>query len=118
MRFTAHDVRTTVTQWMEAALPAGARIVGEYYSPLLANSRHQFRWVDRAVDLPIEWYQANADYLVLVENRYGGFYLDPARYPSQIAAYEAMRSRFTLLKEFQGGALGNPCQASVYRVGP
>ncbi len=118
MRFTDADVRTRVTQWMEAELPAGARIAGEYYSPLLVNSRHQFQWVDRAVDLPIGWYQANADYLVLVENRYGGFYLDPARYPSQIAAYEAMQSQFTLLKEFQGGALGNPCQASVYKVGP
>jgi hypothetical protein len=80
------------------------------------NSRHHFRWVDRAIDLPIEWYQANADYVVLVENRYGDFYLDPARYPSQIAAYEAIQSQFTLLEEFQGGALGNPCRALVYRV--
>jgi 4-amino-4-deoxy-L-arabinose transferase-like glycosyltransferase len=117
-RFADDDVRTKVTQWMEAQLPPGSRIVGEYYSPLLDASRHEFRWVDRAVDLPIGWYRANADYVVLVENRYGGFYLDPARYPAQIAAYEAIQAQFALLKEFQGGALGNPCQAAIYRVGP
>ena len=117
-RFSEDDVRTQVTQWMEAELPAGSRIVGEYYSPLLEDSRHDFRWVDLAIDLPIAWYLANADYLVLVENRYGGFYLDPSRYPTQIAAYEAMTTQFTLVKEFQGGALGNPCHAKILRVRP
>ena len=118
MRFMQDDVRTQVTQWMEAELPPGSRVAGEYYSPLLVHSIHQFRWVDRAIDQPISWYEANADYVVFVENRYGGFYLDPSRYPAQIAAYEAMFSQFTLVKEFQGGALGNPCRAKVYRVKP
>jgi len=118
MRFCEDDVRTQVTQWMEAELPAGSRIVGEYYSPLLEDSGHDFRWVDRAIDLPIAWYQANADYLVLVENRYGGFYLDPSRYPTQIAAYEAMTTQFMLVKEFQGGALGSPCHVMIHRVRP
>ena len=117
-RFTQEDVRAQVTRWIEAKLPPGSRIVGEYYSPLLVNSVHDFRWVDRAIDQPIAWYEANADYVVFVENRYGGFYLDPSRYPAQIAAYEAMFSQFTLVKEFQGGALGNPCHAKVYRVKP
>jgi hypothetical protein len=115
-RFSQDDVRTTVTEWMEASLPDGSRIVGEYYSPLLVNSRHEFRWIDRAVDQPIEWYRQNADYVVFVQNRYGGFYLDPSRYPAEIEAYDEMFSQFALVKEFQGGALGNPCAARVYRV--
>ena len=118
VRFTQEDVRTQVTQWMEAEVAPGSRIVGEYYSPLLVHSVHHFRWVDRATDQPIEWYEKNADYVVFVENRYGGFYLDPSRYPAEIAAYEAMFTQFTLVKEFQGGALGNPCHARVYRVRP
>jgi len=77
---------------------------------------HDFRWVDRAIDQPIAWYEANADYVVFVENRYGGFYLDPSRYPQQIAGYEEMFSRFTPVQEFQGGALGNPCHIMVYKV--
>ena len=117
-RFADDDVRTQVTQWMEQELQGSVRIVGEYYSPLWTTSHHEFRWVDRAIDLPLSWYQANADYVVLVENRYGGFYLDPARYAAQIAAYEAMSSEFELVREFQGGALGNSCHAIVYRVRP
>jgi 4-amino-4-deoxy-L-arabinose transferase-like glycosyltransferase len=116
LRFSQDDVRTRVTYWLEEQLPPGSRIVGEYYSPLLVNSKHHFSWVDRAIDLPLAWYQENADYVVFVENRYGGFYLDPQRYPAQIAAYQAMFAQFTLVKEFQGGALGNPCHAMLYKV--
>ena len=116
MRFSHVDVRTEVTEWMEVSLPSGSRIVGEYYSPLLVNSRHHFRWVDRAIDQPIEWYRQNADYVVFLENRYGGFYLDPSRYPAEIAAYEAMFAQFELVKDFAGGALGNPCAAKLYEV--
>jgi 4-amino-4-deoxy-L-arabinose transferase-like glycosyltransferase len=118
LRFTDDDVRTEVTQWMESELPRGSRIVGEYYSPLLIDSHHQFQWVDRAIDLPLLWYQENADYLVLVENRYGGFYLDPSRYAAEIAAYASFSEQFSLVEEFQGGALGNPCHAIVYKVRP
>ena len=117
-RLARPDVRTVVTRWLEATLPPGARIVGEYYSPLLLQSQQAFRQVDRAIDQPISWYQENADYVVFVENRYGGFYLDPAHYPAQITAYNAMFSQFALVKEFQGGALGNPCHARVYQVQP
>jgi len=117
-RFADDDVRTQVTRWMEQELQGSARIVGEYYSPLWTTSHHEFRWVDRAIDLPLSWYQANADYVVLVENRFGGFYLDPSRYAAQIAAYEAVSSEFKVVREFQGGALGNPCHAIVYRVDP
>ncbi len=115
-RFSQVDVRTEVTEWMELSLPGGSRIVGEYYSPLLVNSKNDFRWVDRAIDQPIEWYRQNADFVVFVENRYGGFYLDPSRYPAEIAAYEAMFTQFELVKEFRGGALGNPCTAKLYKV--
>jgi 4-amino-4-deoxy-L-arabinose transferase-like glycosyltransferase len=117
-RFMHEDVRTTVTQWMEAELPAGSRIVGEYYSPLLVDSAHHFRWIDRAIDQPIEWYQQNADYVVFVENRYGGFYLDPSRYAAEVGSYEEMFKRFSPVREFQGGALGNPIHAMVYKVAP
>jgi hypothetical protein len=115
-RFMQDDVRTQVTEWMAAELPAGSRVAGEYYSPLLLEGPHQFRWLDRAIDLPLSWYQENVDYLVLVENRFGGFYLDPDRYPAEIAAYQAISSQFALVKEFRGGALGNPCRALVYKV--
>ena len=117
-RFTREDVRTEVTQWMETQLPPGSRVVGEYYSPLLEHSQLRFVWVDRAIDQPLAWYEENADYVVFVENRYGGFYLDPPRYSAQIAAYQAMFMRFTLVEQWQGGALGNSCRAMVYRVGP
>jgi len=116
-RFSAEDVRTLVTVWLDAKVPAGSRIAGEYYSPLLERSPHVFHWVDRAIDLPISWYQDNVDYLVLVENRYGGYRLDPARYPEQIAAYDQLTTQFELVKEFEGGALGNPCHAMVLKVG-
>ena len=115
-RFTQGDVRTQVTQWMEVELPHGSRIVGEYYSPLLENSVHHFRWIDRAIDQPITWYEANVDYVVFIENRYGGFYLEPSRYPTEIASYEELFSQFTPVQEFQGGALGNACHAIVYQV--
>jgi len=117
-RFTRDDVRTEVTQWMQAQLPPGTRVVGEHYSPLLEEGQLRFVWVDRAIDQPLAWYEENADYVVFVENRYGGFYLDPPRYTAQIAAYQAMFTRFTLVKEWQGGALGNSCRAMLYQVGP
>ncbi len=118
LRFSKADVRTEMTEWMELSLAADSRIVGEYYSPLLVDSKLHFRWVDRAVDQPIEWYRNNADYVVFVQNRYGGFYLDPSRYPAEIAAYDAMFREFELVREFHGGALGNPCAAKLYRVTP
>lgn len=117
-RFARDDVRTETTQWMEAKLSPGSRVVGEYYSPLLEDTQLHFVWVDRAIDLPLVWYQENADYVVFVENRYGGFYLDPSRYVAQISAYQAMFTHFTMIREWQGGALGNPCHAMLYKVMP
>jgi 4-amino-4-deoxy-L-arabinose transferase-like glycosyltransferase len=117
IRFTQEDVRTQVTEWLEKELPA-SRIAGEYYSPLLVSSKHEFHWLDRAIDEPIAWYEESVDYVVFVENRYGGFYLDPSRYSAETSAYDRMFEQFMPVKEFQGGALGNPCAAKVYKVTP
>jgi 4-amino-4-deoxy-L-arabinose transferase-like glycosyltransferase len=118
LRFNQDDVRTQVTRWLEAQLPAGSRVVGEYYSPLLVQSKLHFQWVDYAFDQPLEWYRDNADYVVFVENRYGGYFQDTQRYPVQVAAYQAMFTQFYPIREFQGGALGNPCHAMVFKVLP
>jgi hypothetical protein len=118
LRFNQPDVRTQVTRWLEAHVPAGSHVVGEYYSPLLTDSALHFVWVDHAFDQPLEWYRQNADYLVLVENRYAGYLSDPQRYRSQVAAYESLFAAFERVQDLQGGALGNPCHAMVFRVQP
>lgn len=117
-RFEQDDVRTLATRWLAANTTSGARIVGEYYSPLAPSIGLDLAWIDRAIDQSIDWYRANVDYVVFVQNRYGGYYLTPSAYPREIEAYETMFREFELVKEFDGGALGNPCMARIYRVTP
>jgi hypothetical protein len=115
-RFMQEDVRTQVTRWLQENLEPGTRVVGEYYSPLLVNSGLEFRWIDYASDQPYEWYLAHADYVVLMENRYQGFFVDPSRYPEQVALYAQLCADSNLVKEFDGVGLGNAVRAQIYRV--
>lgn len=93
-----HDERAAAREWLDA-LPAGTRLAMEPYTP----------WVDgtRLTVVPVvvgqedeAWYLANVDYIVLGKNSYGRFYRQPDRYRSQLAAYDALRHRFPLARQF------------------
>jgi hypothetical protein len=107
------DARESSRVWIEANLPAGSRIALESYSPYLSRDRYQLAFLSRAVDQPPDWYAASGlQYLVLSEGMYGRYLRDPARYPEQAAAYQALFARFSEVRRFPDG----PWMVSVHAV--
>jgi hypothetical protein len=103
----AEDVRTTALHWIEASLPPGSRIVREGYTPQINGERFRVTEVWRAIDRDPGWYRSEQiDYLVLGNLMYGRYFREPEMYAGQVAQYRALTGRATLVRSFEGPALG------------
>jgi hypothetical protein len=104
----APDVRETARQWITSTIPAGTHIAAESYAPFI--DPHDYR-VDYFGGLRLnspDWYVAHGyDLLVFSSGAYQRFYQMPELYPTEIAQYDALFSRFPLIAEFEqnGGTI-------------
>ena len=67
------------------------------------------------IDHPAQWYVENSfQYLIFSQGMYGRFYRAKDQYQDQVAQYDELFRRFTLLKVFTDGGY----QVRVFRVTP
>lgn len=101
-QFIQPEVRTLAEEWMNANLPAGARVVAESYSPLLGE-HFEVNYVGRLIDHQADWYTSQeVDYLIASSAMYGRFFSNEARYKDETTAYNQLFNQFKLLAEVHG----------------
>lgn len=105
--FAEEDVRTTALHWIDANLPPGSRIVREDYTPFISEDRFRVTALPRAIDRDPRWYHdEGVEYLVLSSLRSGRYFLDPARYHTQVAMYQKLLASAHVIREFHGADIG------------
>ena len=96
--------RETARLWIEAHLPHGASIAMESYSPFVDPTIWNVTTFWSLIDHEPDWYAMNSfEYLVFAQGAYGRYYDDAERYPSEVARYNRLFSRFTRLIRFADG---------------
>ncbi|RMF25039.1 MAG: hypothetical protein D6760_01925 [Deltaproteobacteria bacterium] len=88
-RFGNRDTRERAQRWIEANLPAGARIVREEYGPRPDPTRYRVEYLWSAAFREPRWYQRNGvDAVVVSSLVYRRFLRDPEkRYPQIVERY-------------------------------
>ncbi len=95
IRQTTIDGREYARRWIEADVPAGARIAAESYAPFIDPVRYNVKYFNNLISEPPDWYATqNYDWLVASSNLYGRFYREPDLYSSEIASYDALFARY------------------------
>ena len=101
INLTQSDSREVSRKWIEDSIPAGSKIAVESYSPFVDPNKYAVKGVVQAIDYPTDWYVSNSyDYLVLSKLLYGRFFNEPTKYLKEISEYNAIFSKFILIKEF------------------
>jgi len=115
IRLTAIDSRETARIWIERNLPPGSRIAIESYAPYVDPQRYTVQGFGWMIFETPEWFVTNRfDYLVVSQGIYGRFYLEPDRYPNEIAKYDRLFRVFDLVKQFTDGGF----EIRIYHVAP
>jgi 4-amino-4-deoxy-L-arabinose transferase-like glycosyltransferase len=95
------DGREYARQWIAANVPPETRLAAETYTPFMDPQRYQVNYLSGLRLNPPEWYVAQGyDLLVFSSGAYQRFYMYPEMYPTEIAQYEALFSRFPTVAEF------------------
>jgi 4-amino-4-deoxy-L-arabinose transferase-like glycosyltransferase len=112
-RRTRVDSRETARTWISTALPPGAKIAVEAYSPYVSPRRFQVRGFAMIPDHPLDSYLAERfEYLVFSEGMFGRFYREPHRYAEEIRQYELFFNNLELVRIFVDGGY----EVRVYRI--
>jgi hypothetical protein len=97
------DHRTLAAEWLNANLPAGAKIVTEAFSIPLDQERFQIIQLVRIDSEGLEWYEAEGvEYVIVSDGHWRTLFEDPHRYKREIATYEQILDHSTVLMEFPG----------------
>jgi 4-amino-4-deoxy-L-arabinose transferase-like glycosyltransferase len=113
VRLTRPNSLDTAREWIDANLPAGARIALESYSPWVDPRKFVVQGLYKLNDHPPEWYRDEGyQYLVFSELMFRRFYKDPVQLHDEIEGYEALFQAFEPLKVFTDGGY----EVRIYRV--
>lgn len=102
-KLTRIDTRTMAKAWAEANLPEGASIAYEDYAPRFdTRNTKRFRLMDRGwdqiVSQPLAYYkEAGVGYIVITDSIKSRYYAERDRYPVQVARYEELKEKATLV---------------------
>jgi len=103
------DVRTIAAKWISAHVSVGSCLAGESYAPTLDPDTYQLEYFGRAIERGPEWYKVQGfQYLMLSSGMYQRFYMQPERYPNEVAQYEALFQAFPTVARFTGPMMGSP----------
>jgi hypothetical protein len=101
VRLTTPDAREYARQWITANIPATARIAAETYTPFLDPAQRSITYFETLLNNAPDWYIAQGfEWIVLSSGAYARFYARPQDYPSEVARYDALHSRFPEAKIF------------------
>jgi|GEM_PF-358088 len=114
IRLTQPDGRETARQWLEANLPAGARVAEEAYAPYLDAKRFVVQGFDALADHPPAWYVQNGfEYLIFSQGMYKRFFDESERYGNWVTKYNQFFALLPLIARFDT----NGYEVRVYRTG-
>jgi len=93
--------RREALQWLDAHVPARSRVVIEPYGPYIPPGRHRVT----SPGLLVRGQQIPRDTVAVVVTELGSgrFLSQPDRYPTQVARYQALRSRYCLAGRWTDG---------------
>jgi 4-amino-4-deoxy-L-arabinose transferase-like glycosyltransferase len=100
-RELAERPRFEAADWLLAHVPAGSKVITEWYSPYLPPNRYRVRAVSFAVGRTGS--PAGVAAVVVTERGSGRFLAQPDRYPRQVAGYRALRARYCLAGRWTDG---------------
>jgi 4-amino-4-deoxy-L-arabinose transferase-like glycosyltransferase len=104
VRLTTINSRETARTWISVNLPPNSKVALESYAPYIDPGRFRIEALHALIDKDPSWYEATGvDYLVFSEGMFGRFYREPERYANQVARYDALFTRYPLLKSFNDG---------------
>lgn len=92
--------RVQAAAWVAEHVPSREPVVVESYGPWLDPRRYRLVSLTFAADEPA----VEARAIVLTEHAAGRFLADPARHPSEAAAYREIMSRYRLAARFTAGS--------------
>jgi hypothetical protein len=85
------DSRYVALDWIEANVPASARVAREWHTPPLRQAGYDELFIRKTNDNPLEWYRAaGVQYLVLSSFMYQRYLDSPERYPADAAFYQRL----------------------------
>jgi 4-amino-4-deoxy-L-arabinose transferase-like glycosyltransferase len=103
----------TARIWIDDHLPSGAKVAIEAYAPFVDPQKFSVHFVGRMIDQAPDWYlDEGFEYIVFSQGMFGRYYDDPDRYGSEIAQYDRIFERYSLLKTFAGDGF----EVRIYRV--
>jgi 4-amino-4-deoxy-L-arabinose transferase-like glycosyltransferase len=95
------DGREYARQWIVSSVPSGTRIAAESYAPFIDPQDYQVDYFNSFRSRSPDWYSAQGyDLLVFSSQMYQRFYQKPDLYPTEIAQYDTLFSRFPTVAEF------------------
>ncbi|MDO8673850.1 MAG: glycosyltransferase family 39 protein [Dehalococcoidia bacterium] len=110
---TAKHPKTIAAEWANSNLPHGSKIAVELYGIPLEPKSYQLVNVLSVADRSVEWYkQQQFDYVIVSDGVWIRYYLEPEKYPKDLAAYEAIFNRLKLVKAVELPAMSE--RLSIY----
>ena len=107
-----HDARIAAWAWVQAELPAGAKIAVEQHA--LPNgepvsTRFRIQPIKRAIDQPAHFYRESGfHYLLIADDMYDRWQANPQAHPEEGMAYEALYEEYVKVASFRGTLLHAP----------
>ena len=112
-QLTTANSREIARRWLDENLRLGSKIAIESYSPFVEPARFSVHGFGHIIDQTPEWYIENGfEYLIFSQGMYGRFYQEPERYQSEVARYDDLFGRFSLVKMFTE----NNFEIRIYKV--
>lgn len=110
---TRKDAREYSRIWINDHIEPGSKIALESYSPFLDPNKYKITGLYSIITHDLDWYQTNGyDYLVFSSGMFQRFFVDPERYPSEIASYERLFSSTHLVNIFSA----NGYEVRIYSI--
>jgi len=97
------DHRTIAAEWVNANLPWGSKVVVEAFAIPLDRDRFQATQLVRIDSEGPEWYeQEGIEYVIVSDGHWRVLFRQPQRHQRELATYEQIVNRSTILREFPG----------------
>ncbi|MFQ5477867.1 MAG: glycosyltransferase family 39 protein [Candidatus Krumholzibacteriia bacterium] len=95
--------RENSRRWIAQNIPAGSRVALEAYSPFVDPQRYEVRAVPLLIQIPLQSYRRNFDYVIAAQRSYGRFFHHPERYHDQMQSYRNLFASLEPVKTFADG---------------
>jgi hypothetical protein len=115
-RLLQTDTRSQALRWIEANLPAGARVAREEHTPQIQGKRYQVIFVSSLARRPFEWYAAEGVEYLIASSRAYAETLAAAQGGSAAAEFYQALFSLPLVAEFTPGPAVNGPVIRIHRL--